>query len=337
MRALPILLVAAGSIACGETDECKQLRELQAQWANAGSSVKARIALKAQTEARLQRTEKTAKDAMAKIGLDLPETKLKEELDARLAKIPGATIERTTRPIPDIGGEGGAVHETLWRIEFDAKSDDQAFEYMRAMTQEPPLFLVATMLHSDRGKWVLELLRASVPEVPMNIQPTPLPKPKSASTIPEEFGFCGAGAIRKELMEKEAEFDKGKADAEQLSVMLPKVATYEGLERRVTLLGEEERESRRLIDAFISAVKKAGVRYRAAGVENRVVIYEFHGGPKEKAKLEKALPEDVLKTMKELESSSKGVVRLSVVNRVTDEQLKRSSSFKPGVGLAPEK
>jgi hypothetical protein len=320
-----------------ESEECTQLRELKKLNEARVAEVKARAKLKQIIVERMTQFEAGAKDAMAKLGLDLPETKLKEALDARVAKVPGATVERTTKPVGD-ADEGGAITETVWRIRYAAKNDAEGFAIMRALAQEPPLFKVITLLKDPKGKWMLELMRASVPEVPMNIQPTQLEPLRSASEIKSGLGLCGAGDLRRELEKLEKEFAEVKAEAEELSVMMPKSATYEGLERRAQLLGELERENRRLFEAFFAAVDTAKVRFRGTGIEREVVIYEIYGGQSERQRLEKSLPEDVLRGMKELDSAEKNVIRLSVVNRVADQQIKRhSGAMRPGVGLAPEK
>ncbi len=341
MKTTQLILFLPLVLSCGDNQECKQLREIKANYERAIASAKGRIALKAQSEKRMNEREAAAKKTKAELGLDLPESKLKEELDARVAKVPGATIERTTRQVSDVGETGGesGISETLWRIQFSENSDQKAFEQLRLLAVAPPLFKLVTFLKDEKGRWLLELMRASVVEVPVDVDPTPLPPPKDTSGIESQLGFCGAGALRDQIAKLDQQWLSLKPEAEALSVVMPKVATYESLQRRAQLLGEVERENRRLMFEYVDAVEKQHLRFRAIGVERAVVIYELYGGQKDKAKLERGLPEDVLKGMLELESAHKNVIRLSVVNRVSDEQIKRNGggTFQQGVGLAPEK
>jgi hypothetical protein len=333
-----VFVVLALVVSGCETQECVELRALKATYEKAIAQTKARAALKKHTADRLAKFETGAKETMSKLGLDLPETKLKEVLDERAAKIPGATIERTTKQVAEPDDSGGAIHETLWKISFPAKSDSEAFAAVRALGLEPPLFAMVGIYKDPKGKWTLELMRASVVEVPMDIKPTEMPPLPKASDVKSELGFCGAGGLRDELAALEQEWLKSKVDAEELTVVMPKMATYEGLQRRAELLGATERENRMLFNAFFDAVEKAKLKFKATGVERAVVIYEIFGGASERQRLEKQLPEEVLRGMKQLESADKKVIRLSVVNRVADEQIKhRSSAMRPGVGLAPEK
>jgi hypothetical protein len=333
-----ILLIALACLGCGETEECAKLRALLAEHERVRASMKARVALEDQTQKRLDRVEAKAKETMSSLGLDLPESKLAEELDARVRMIPGATIERTTRMVADsMGSAQEGASETLWRIHYSAKSTDEALALAERLWVAPPVFRVATVIDEGKGKWLIELFRASVIEVPMNVAPTPIPMPAGLlEAIPSELGFCGAGDLRAQITGIQTELAALKEKAEALSVLLPKVATYEGLERRAALLGEEQAENRRLLGAYAGAVKASKVRFKAMGVERAVVVYELYGRDADRAKLEKHLPKDVVEGIKPLESATKGVLRLSVTNRVVDQQLKRAGgAMRPGVGLAP--
>lgn len=336
--AIPWLLALA-LLGCNETEECKALEKMKARYETALSRQKARETLTGSTRKRLERHKKRAEETKKKLGLDLPETKLKEELDARVAKIEGATIQRTTRKVADAGAPGvqSAAQETLWKIEFPAKNDKEAFERARMLYAMPPLFKVVTLLDKKDGTFLLELLRASVVEVPMNVAPTPLPDPPDPADVPEEFGFCGAGQLREEITEMRRTLLEGKEAAEELTVLLPKVATYEGLQHRAEMLGKVEMENRRVIEAFMEAVMKANIRFKGVGSERDVVVVEFFGGQQARSRLEKHMPPDLLKGMKELDSAKKNVTRLSMVNRVANQQIKHGGAMRPGVGLAPEK
>lgn len=339
MKTAIALLVPTLLLACGKTEECKSLEKMKAGYETALSRQKARAALTGQTEKRLERNKARAEETKKELGLDLPETKLKETLEARVGKIAGAKLERTTRKVADAGAPGmdSGAHETLWKIEFPAKNEKEAFERAKALYASPPLFKVVTLLDKKNGTFLLELLRAAVIEVPMNVAPTPLPDPPDPAKIPEEFGFCGAGGLREDIGKMREELLAGKKQAEELSVLLPKVATYEGLQHRAEMLGKVEMENRRVIEAFMDAVMKANLKFKGVGSEREVVVVEFYGAREARSRLERHLPEDLLRGMKELDSAQKNVTRLSVVNRVADQQIKRGGAMRPGVGLAPEK
>ena len=347
MRAHLPICIALALTACKETEECRKLTVLHGHYKSAVITFKGRAKMRKHMERSLQELEEKTKQTLVKAGLNLSEKELKAELDKRVAKVKGASIERTTKQLAPAmpgappGQGGGAVYETVWRIQFKEKKFNKALEQIEMLMATPPLFKISTIIQEPKsGRWVLELARAAIDEVPMNLPPTPFERPPKASVVKEEFGFCGAKELRAKIAELDKEIDALEEDSTALSTLLPKRATIEGRRRRTDYLVELETEGRRIIQEMLSAVRTSGLKLKAVGVEQEVVLLEVYAGPKDKGKLEKHLAQDILRSVKYLDSPDDNVLKVTVPNRVANERKEHQShgnGMVPGVRLAPKK
>jgi hypothetical protein len=329
------MFAACALIGCGETEECKKLDAFVAEGERVVAGMKARHALRDKIADRAHRFESQTKAKMAELGIDQGEEQLKAALEARAKTIPGATFERSTRVVPseDPGATGDT--ETLFVLSFVQKDAAKAIASARALMASPPLFRLVTVVKEDKGdRWRVELARTDVDELPIKFEPQKVPKRPSIDDIPSQIGFCGAADKRKRIAEIDVEIEKLAPVSEEVTVLLPSSASWEGLGRRVDLAREVETESRRIIQLVLDGVLKSKVSLKAIGAEQEVVLVELHGTTKERAKLQKVLPEEIVQAMVLPEAEiTPNIARFSIPNRVAKER--RRPDQKGPEGEAP--
>jgi hypothetical protein len=315
-------LFAIGSVllfACGETEECKQLKEIEKQNKDILVNARSRARSLERVEKHAQEIEASAKKLLAELGLDQPESKLQTALEERAHKIPGATIEKGARPPEEEGlGKGPpGTSETYWSVHFKEKDATRALKAFDELSEGPPLFRLGSIRHDPKDMWSVEIVRAVAEQIPIHPKAAELPRPKDLSTIPSELGACGAGKLRAEIAKQSAEIESFRAQAEQMSVAIQSGTSYDGLRARTELLRDSEAENRRLARILEDAVVKEHLSIRSLGVNGVLVALEVQGGKKELVKIEKVLvAQKVADIMKLPQSQPMNAVRVMLPNQI---------------------
>lgn len=142
------------------------------------------------------------------------------------------------------------------------------------MLASPPLVKFGTLLRDKKGDdtWRLETILDQAPLTRARVTAPPSP---DLSTIPNTFGFCGAGKLRDEIADANTEIDRLRERAERTTVLLPTAASWEGLRARSELVRDMEMESRRISRIFRrSCPRHCGSSLRALGTEEEMVFLE---------------------------------------------------------------
>ncbi|MBK8010481.1 MAG: hypothetical protein IPK13_03980 [Deltaproteobacteria bacterium] len=325
----------AGTVlgACKDTEECVALREIALQHHRALLTARARARVHDRLIGEVDNAKSAALDEKRSLGLDLEEAKLGTILTARVAamKTATATITRAVAAI-DVPGETGKTENvTEWRLSFDAKTQAQAIKSAAQLMEPPPLFRFSTLLHDkERNRWTLELLRLTVDEV--HVQPTPqaLPTGDDPSTVPSQFGFCGASELRAEIAKAREETASLETKALKSTVLLPMIATWVGLMRRAEFADAVERESRKHFDVLAAAAMAADVPIKALGNEDGLAVLEVWGDKEARRRVAAKIPSEFSEALRQPDVSTPGVVRFTLSNRfkepstrVTNEPMSR--------------
>jgi hypothetical protein len=259
---LPIVLVAA----CGENEECKQLKGILKKRNEVLGSAHAQASVLDQIEKREIEMEARAKKAKSDLGLDQSESDIFGILEARVKAIPGATITRSTRmeSVDESNPHAPQISATLWIVRFQEKDPAKAFDRVTDIVKPPPLVRLSAIIREERtgsgprppregglappitreGRnkpgWRIEILRAVVDEVPINPKPVVLPSGEDLSKVPSGIGSCGAGRLRKQIEDVDAEIEGLRKQAEKTTQLLPASASWEGVSSRTRLLRDTE-------------------------------------------------------------------------------------------------
>lgn len=320
-------IMAAASlwlVACGQTEECKELDKLLEASRHAASAVKGRAAMWERAHARLQEKETATKKLLAELGLDQGEEQLKGELEARVAKIPGASFERSVKVAEEQGTAPSGETETLFVINLPGDDVASLLPSLKALIASPPLLQLQTVVREGKG-WRIELGRLEIDQIPIKVDPVRPPPRVSPDSVKSEFGFCGAGDKRKQLAALEEEIKANDEKAAELTTLLPAAASWEGLGRRAELVREVETEARRLFLVVLEAVQKTKVQLKAIGSEQELVMVELKGSPKDRSKLQGAFDPQTLSQVQLPETEvTPGVARFALPNRVAKERRRPS-------------
>lgn len=316
------IVVAASllAFACDETDECRRLDRLKVENEEVLHQAERRAAQAASIETRMQAMKAQADKVFADLGLDQAEDEVTKSFEAR-AKEHGASVERGTRELDpgSMPAAAGGGTETTWTFTFGAKSMPDAWAKAEALMAVPPLARLIGMA-PRKGQYALEVSRGIVDRAPMKVAPTPLPKLRDPSTVPSEFGFCGADEKRAALAELAKKVEALTPDAEALTVNLPLAASWEGLAKRAQVIHDIEIESRRILREVVASAAKAKVEVKALAIENDIVIVELVGGQKERGRVEQAMPKPLLEQLQTMETSGSKAERLMFVNRHAEKR-----------------
>lgn len=307
---------------CADTEECKELRKVLNSSERALRAAQGRAQLADRTRENLKRIRAEVEKKLEKHGLDLDEDALLAKLEARAGSMKGVSVERSSRPMaPDPRDPSQRPQsEMVIRFTFKARDLASAWEITQALSREPPLTRLFTLLAPKRRRdpWRLELGPVDVQKVPTEgLKPRPLPPRKSSTEVSEEFGFCGASALREQIAKVDAETDGFAEKAGETTVNLPLFASWKGLSRRADLALDTEAESRRLAEALIQASLSAEVPFIGLALEKEAVLLEIKGGKWEKSKAQSKLPPQLLSRLRELSGGREGVARLALGNAVS--------------------
>ncbi|MCC7381991.1 MAG: hypothetical protein IT384_09185 [Deltaproteobacteria bacterium] len=304
--------------ACSETEECKKLNDLRGQHDRLLTETRSKAALLDRLKSRAEAAEVKANKTLEALGLDLDESKITDRLTVRVAAIPTATISVGYTPLAP-SESGHPTRERMWEVSFDAKNVEQAFDLLAKVVEVPPLVRVASFI-KDRGKrrWRAQLLVQPVERIPVEPKPVLVPTLDDPGTIPSQLGFCGAGKIRRAIGEIRAQLSELRPKAERTTVLLPTVATFDGLGRRAEMAEKTETESRRLMQIMAVRADAAKVEIKAVGFETPLVVLEVWGKQPELARLEKQLA-PMASRLKKLDPAPPGVIRLGLPNPVAEK------------------
>lgn len=304
--------------ACSETDECKKLNDLRGQHDRLLTETRSKAALHDRLKSRAEVAEVKANKTLEALGLDLDESKITDRLTVRVAAIPTATISVGYTPLAPTEG-GMPTRERLWEVSFEAKNVEEAFERLAKVVEVPPLVRVASFI-KDKGKrrWRAQLLIQPVERIPVQPKPVLVPTLDDPGTIPPQLGFCGAGKIRRAIGEIRDQLTELRPKAERTTVLLPMVATFDGLGRRAEMAEKIETESRRLMQIMAVRAETAKVEIKAVGFETPLVVLEVWGKQPELARLEKQLA-PMASRLKKLDPAPPGVIRLGLPNPVAEK------------------
>jgi hypothetical protein len=319
-----MVAVAAVLAACEDTEECRRLRALKASHERVLITMQARAGLKDKAVARAKAAEADAQALLDKLGLEKSDDELSALLAERAAAVK-ADLQKGTRDVPLDDPQAKSETQVVWSFALSAKDAAAAVDQTFTLAKGPPLFRFVALL-SDGTSWRLQLAKATVARVPIQVAPMPAPERKSAADIPSELGFCGASGLRGEVAALDAKIDALQAEAEATTVAMPTTASYEGLKSRAMLADLEENESRRIVAVLSSAALRANLKIKALGVEGAVVILELFGGPKERVKFTEQLDAKTLEELKPAPTEHPGLVRYMMVNRVGEQARSRGKA-----------
>ena len=306
----------AALVACDNSEECAALQELHYDHQRALAIGRARAGLAQKTKANAAQAEKRTQEVLTKYGLDRSEDQITKTLKERVASIAGANVERTVRSIPGEDPTQKGRKETVWSIQLPTRSFAEASQHARDLAALPPLMRLSSLIARKEG-WAVELTRVVVDRLPIKFKPQPLPIPRDPADIPSKAGFCGAEALRDKITLARAELDALKDEAAEATVYLPMAASWEGLRLRARHATELESEARRILDVFFTAARRAKLRVKAIGQQQDTVILEFLGGPQDRRRLDRLLPEDVLASV-QYDDQDPGLFRLLMANRMAE-------------------
>lgn len=309
------LLVAAG-IGCQETQECIELKKLVAERKIVLEDAAKRASVHAAGKRRAEQLEKEAKAILERLGVDQSPAALTELLRGRTAGWSGVTLTMEKVPDPDLPPEKEGAELPGWKIRYRAPTLAAGLEKARALSASPPLFRLRTIVHEGGPRYRVELVRGFVEQVPLDkLTATPLRSRTQTASVAPAFGFCGAGELRAEIARLDGQIDELKPKALETSVLLPTAATWMGVRERSRQLEATESEVRALMSAAAEAVQSAGLRLKAIGAAQKVVIAEFYGGAAARRRFERALPPELLAQAKVLPSTRNNVARVSLPTR----------------------
>lgn len=338
MKRIVVIALALGVAACGETKECKKLKRIRTKYERIVDTAERRAKQGETAKKRAEEMKAKADDLAKELGIAGAEKDAHETLEKRSAEI-GGKVVRGTRPLDPVVTGGQSGEETLWTFSFDAKSLPDARDKMNKLIATPPLVRFVGFYPPDKGSttYRVEAVRAVVDQAPMKIPPTKLDEPPDASKVASEFGFCGAGDMRKEIRDLHQRYEKAKPLAESLTVNLPLAASYDGLWRRTKVVRDIEDETRKTISAVLEAVIKAKLNLKAAGVERDIAIVELRGDERARGKMDKHLPKDVLSRMKAEPLAEKGFVRATIVNRAAERRHNAEEKMREAIEKARQR
>jgi hypothetical protein len=334
MRASSLLLISAfggGLAACEPTEECIRLQEAVKEAEDALAKVELRALMREKVEDQRAAAKKKAKKILTAYGLDRPEEDITAMLEERAAKASGVTVERTTRQTKPGPKTNPNLYDTVWRFEISKRPLSRVFDLLDTLAASPPVTRLSLFSRDEDGSYVLELTRVTIPEAPFMPEPAPLPEVPDISKIPAQWGFCGAGRLRKRIQEIDQQIAELKPDADATTVAMPIGATWDAKGVRAQQKGALERGGRSVLARVLKTVDETGLRLIAVGIEDDAVVFELSGRKdRVRAALKSGLPEKMAERLEVLPSPDDRVQRFSLPNPAY-ERMK-----PPGSGAASE-
>jgi hypothetical protein len=339
-RTALLLLLASG---CGRTEECKQLEKLSKSYEKVWLAVQGQSGKAAGLEKRASEAEQAAKKLLADLAIDDTDDQAMAKLEARAAEIKGAKATKHLTEIPSpaaaaTGPQAGGSQNMAFEVVFPEKDPATAWAHAVALMSGPPLFSFETLLGPDpKAKkdagWRLQLRRPRIGRVEINPQPQPTPTLDDPDQIASQLGNCGAGAFRKQIATMKADLVRLAPTAARTTVLLPTLASWEGLKNRTLAADLAEKESRRLAALLVDKALAKKLHIRAVGYQEPLAVLEVEGGAKERAALELAFKGEK-DALKPVPGGSKDVVRVALANdrarNIQGESQARAPAAAPG-------
>jgi hypothetical protein len=309
--ALASLTILAG---CGDTDECKRLKELRGKYEKLLIEAKARSQLTPKLKERLDSAKQSTNRVLEGLGLDLAEERVAELVKERVQAIGATVVPKEVTGEADETGERNL--RKVFEISFTEKDQAKVWANVEALAKTPPLLRVATLIKEKKGdQWTVQLEPIGVERADFEPRPVHLKALEKADTIAPELGFCGAGKMREMIIELGQQIDALRADAERTTVLLPQIATLDGLRHRAEAKKKSEDEALRIMRQLFEYVRASKTNLKAVGYEEPLVAVEVWGGPKERARLEEALA-PMAEQLRPQESTPE-VIRFGVFNALS--------------------
>jgi hypothetical protein len=300
--------------ACEKTPECSALESMLEHNQKLLKSARSKAAVHDRLAKAAADTEKSVTTYLDEIGLNWNEAKLNKALDHRMKKVPGSRVIRQSRSKMESSTQNLLRRaKTFWSVEYAAENMDKGVLTAMMFTGDKPLFMFERLSFDTKSnRWLLELGRAVIDEVPNKPLPNALQPLKDYSTVDSKFGFCGANKLRSELEDIKIEYKNIKDKAEAISVFLPKQATWKGLQRRAKILVTVEAETRKIIQRLLKGVADLKLRIRGLAFEEPFVMAEITGGEKQAKRLMRYM--GAMATSAQLMKAEKGRIRILVPN-----------------------
>ncbi|MBI2378938.1 MAG: hypothetical protein HYV07_33395 [Deltaproteobacteria bacterium] len=311
-RRLVVLALFVSSLSCSK-QECVDLGRLRDEHELVANRVRIQAEKADELEKSATALEVETSAMVGKLGLTEKDEKLDAALEARVQKLPGATLKALD--VPAAPQQGPTPRQ--WTVSFKEKSARVAFQRAADLAEVPPLFEIKTLVDDGGGQWSLQLERPILDRIDAKPVPVKVAMPRGPETIPSTFTTCGAGAIREQVAKLRDEIAQKTPRAEAMTQLAQKRATTLGEKRRAALLVERERETRRLQKLLLEAADEAKVVIKAVGFEEPMVILELRGTSKDRAKVEAKLPKELESAIGRPEGGGAGIVRLSLPNEVS--------------------
>ena len=301
-------------VACQETEECQTLQTMLEHNQKLLDSAKNKAAVHDRLAASAAKTEKDVTAYLDEIGLNWSEDKLNKALDKRMSKVSGSRVIRNSRGKMESSTQNLLRRaKTFWSVEFESKDLAKGLQTAVMFTGQRPLFMFERLSFDQKSdSWLLELGRAVIDEVLNKPLPNALPKLKNYSGVKTEFGFCGATKLRGQLADVQSEYDSIKDKAEAISVLLPKQATWKGLQRRAKILVTVETETRKIIQRLLKGVADLKLTISGLAFEEPFIMAEIKGDERTAKRLKKHMGSIAINA--ELMAAQKGYTRLLVPN-----------------------
>lgn len=307
------------------TDECKQLGEEFEARKTVLAQAKRQAAAYDAARKRALAAEGNANKLSRALGFDLTEEKLAAILHERLQKIPTATATREVASVPTEPDATEPEMVTQWKIRFEAKDAKTALDDLAKILESPPLFRFATLIREDKKKtrWYVVVRRATVLQIPINPKAQTLLAGRTLTDIPSQIGFCGAATKRSEIEKMNAEIKELSIPAEELTVEMPKAASFEGLRRRMEKVRDAETGARDSIGVFEQALVATGATLKAIGNEGDISMLEIWGTTADRTKVEQDLIKRGLgERIQPRQPTSAGVERIMMRNAPEKKETK---------------
>lgn len=309
MKKLALLALLS---ACGTNDECRRLAELERAWDKTRVLAEQRASMLPKVRARASELEAASDKLVADSWLEVDDAKILAELQARIAKIPTATVSQSPAMV-GATDEGDNIVTTEWAIRLPGTELAKVWEHVVALGQTPPLLVFNLLTKADKpGTFTLRLQKLLPIRSPFKPGKVPLEKPDDPSTVPTQLGFCGAGELRRKIAGAQEKIRAVEADAEATTILMASGPTAEGVRRRAEKSIKREREAREIMTRVVDGVVKEKLSFKAIGADETSVVIEVFGGPKELKALETLLL-PFGDRVKPTELAAPGVVRRQIM------------------------
>jgi len=309
-----IILSLALLTACGQTDECRRLAELQKAWDKTRVTAEERAANLPRVKERAAKLEDASRKLMDDTWLEADDQRVHAELLKRVSAIPTGTVAKSQAMLGSTD-EGDSITTTEFMITFEEKDLAKAWDKVVAIGQVPPLLTLSAVIKAEKGAaWGVRMQRFVQGNFRSPFKPgrVPLDKPDDPSTVPTQMGFCGAGDLRQKIVAIQSKIGSVEADADQATILMASGPTAEGVRRRAEKALKTERESREIMTRVIDGIAKQKLPFKAIGFEDPAIVVELWGGPKELKALETLLL-PFGDRVKPTELAAPGVVRRQIM------------------------